>query len=118
DTAIRAAPAHVHDLVDVGVGGAPFGVEQRRGLHDLPRLAEPTLRTVPLKPRLLDRVQAPLGSEAFDRGDLLSDNISRSEHAHLNRTAVHVARARAAHAYAASVLRPRHAEQVAHGPAH
>jgi hypothetical protein len=57
-----------------------------------------------------------LGSQALNRGDLLSDNISRSEHAHLNRTAVHVAGARTAHAYAASVLRPGHAEQVAQDP--
>ena len=65
---------------------------------------------------LLYRVQVAVGSEAFDRGDPLSHDVSRSKHAHLNRTAVHVAGAGAAHAYTASGTSARHAEQVAQDP--
>ena len=71
DPAIGAAPAYVHDLVDVGVGWARLGLQQRRGLHDLPGLAEAALCHVLIEPRLLYRVQATVGSQAFDRGDLL-----------------------------------------------
>src|SRR5512132_1786309 len=43
-------------------------------------------------------------------------HIGRSECAYLHRTAVHVAGTRAADTDAASVLRPRYAEQVAQHP--
>jgi hypothetical protein len=114
--AVGTAPAHVHDLVDVGIRGVPVRAEQRRGLHDLPGLAEAALRHVLVELCLLYGVQPALGSQALDRGDLLSHDIGGSEGADLNRFAVHVAGARATDADSASILGSGHTEQVAQHP--
>ena len=55
---IGAAAAQVagHGIVDVLVRGRRLLGQQRRGGHDLPGLAIPTLRDVQLEPCLLHRV--------------------------------------------------------------
>jgi hypothetical protein len=87
---------------------------------------EKSLRNVCANPagRASDLIHHPIGkatprwtgSQAFDRGDLLSHNVGRSECADLNRFAVHMAGARATHADTASVFRSGYTEQVAQDP--
>src|SRR5271169_6227958 len=65
-----AAQIAVHGLGDLVVGGVRIFCEQRRGRHDLPRLAVAALRDFFCDPGLLQHVQT-VGSEPFDRGDVL-----------------------------------------------
>src|SRR5438093_6573876 len=59
DALVRAAAADVgHRRVDVAVGGMRSFREQRRGGHDLPRLAVAALRHVFLEPRAMRGVRA------------------------------------------------------------
>src|SRR5690242_19723342 len=72
DALIGAAAADIgHRGVDVLVGGLGRLGEQRRGRHDLPRLAITALRHVELGPRLLHRMRC-VGRQALDGDDLVA----------------------------------------------
>src|SRR6267143_7130836 len=74
DAIVGAATAYVaaHGAFDLGVGGALYLGEQRRGAHDLARLAVAALRHVVRDPGLLQQ-PAFLGlADALDGGDSLA----------------------------------------------
>src|SRR2546421_1901333 len=116
DPLIGAAAADVgHRRIDVGVRGMRLLGEQRRGRHDLARLAVAALRHVFRDPRPLHRVRAVLG-QAFDGGDALVGDGGDGQHASAGGRAVQVHRARAALRDAAAELGAREAECVAQHP--
>src|SRR5437016_8951868 len=116
DALVRAAAADVgHRRVDVGVGGMRSFREQRRGGHDLPRLAVAALRHVFLDPRALHGVRAVLG-EAFDRGHPFAGDGGHGQYAGARRDAVQVDGAGAALGDAAAELGAGEPERVAQHP--
>src|SRR5881397_381877 len=116
DALVRAAATDVgHRRVDVGVGGMRILREQRRGGHDLPRLAVAALRHVFLDPRALHRVRAVLG-EPFDRGHTFAGDRGYGQHAGARRDAVQVDGAGAALGDAAAELGASETEGVAQHP--
>src|SRR5436309_7928238 len=116
DPLVRAAAADVgHRRVDVAVGGMRSFREQRRGGHDLPRLAVAALRHVFLDPRALHGVRAVLG-EAFDRGHPFAGDGGHGQYAGARRDAVQVDGAGAALGDAAAELGAGEPERVAQHP--
>src|SRR3989449_8584492 len=116
DALVRAAAADVgHRRVDVGIGGMRSFREQRRGGHDLPRLAVAALRHVFLDPRALHGVRAVLG-EAFDRGHPFAGDGGHGQSAGARRDAVQVDGAGAALGDAAAELGAGEPERVAQHP--
>src|SRR5690348_3511569 len=116
DALVRAAATDVgHRRVDVGVRGMRRFREQRRGRHDLPRLAVAALRHVFLDPGALHGVAA-VGRQPFDRGDRLPGDARNRCGARPHRLAVDVDGARAAQRHAASELGPGEAERVTQYP--
>src|SRR5215469_6182932 len=108
DALVASAPAdvagqRVADLLLVGVRMVP---EERGGLHDHARRAEPALEAMRIPHRLLQRAQPPtrlpfpLHGEPLDRRYLAADGLDRQHQARAHRPAVDDDRARAA----ASVL--------------
>src|SRR2546422_11561966 len=90
DPLVGAAATDVrHRGVDVGVCRVRILREQRRGGHDLPRLAVAALRHVLLDPRALHGVRAVLG-EAFDRGHPFAGDGGHGQYAGARRDAVQV----------------------------
>ena len=73
DALVGAAAADVAAQrgVDVGVGGLGLRGQQRRGRHDLARLAVAALHHVQLGPGPLHRMAA-IGRQPLDGGDLLA----------------------------------------------
>src|SRR5256714_10765766 len=116
DALVRATATDVgHRRVDVGVGGMRRFREQRRGGHDLPRLAVAALRHVFLDPRALHGVRPVLG-EAFDRGDALARDGRHRQHAGAGRDAVQVNGTGAALGDAAAELGTGETERVPQHP--
>src|ERR671924_12 len=116
DALVGAAAADVrHRLVDVRVGRVRLLGEQRRGGHDLPRLAVAALRHVLRDPGPLDRVRAVLG-QAFDGRDALVGDRGDGQHAGAGRDAVQVHGTGAALCNAAAELRAREPECIAQHP--
>src|SRR6266480_6415419 len=116
DALIGAAATDVgHRGVDIGVGGMRILREQRRGSHDLPRLAVAALRHVLLDPRALHGVRAVLG-QAFDRRDALAGDGRHRQHAGAGGDAVQVDGAGAALGDAAAELGTGETEGVAQHP--
>jgi hypothetical protein len=68
-----AAQRSVHGVADLRIGGMRIFVEQRLCRHDLPVLAESTLRDLLVHPRLLERVQLAVRREPFECGDFTLD---------------------------------------------
>src|SRR5262249_29084478 len=123
DAGIRAAAAHVADLVVVGIAElATLRVrvaDLRHGGHDLAGLTIAALRDVVVEPRLLHRMQqrADRRGEAFDRDDLVGvADVADLHRADVDGLSIHEARARLADADAAAVLGAVNAEQVADHP--
>src|SRR2546426_11207508 len=116
DALVGAAATDVgHRRVDVGVGGVRILREQRRGGHDLPRLAVAALRHVFLDPRALHRVRAVLG-QAFDRRHALAGDGGHGQHAGARRDAIQVDGAGAALGDAAAELGAGEPEGVTQHP--
>src|SRR5437879_203525 len=116
DALVRAAATDVgHRRVDVGVGGMGILREQRRGGHDLPRLAVAALRHVFLDPRALHGVRAVPG-EALDRGHPFAGDGGHGQYAGARRDAVQVDGAGAALGDAAAELGAGEPERVAQHP--
>src|SRR6266480_915842 len=116
DALVRAAAADVgHRRVDVGVAGMRSFRQQRRGGHDLPRLAVAALRHVFLDPRALHGVRAVPG-EAFDRGHSFAGDGGHGQYAGARRDAVQVDGAGAALGDAAAELGAGEPERVAQHP--
>src|SRR6266566_3885837 len=116
DALIGAAATDVgHRGVDIGVGGMRILREQRRGSHDLPRLAVAALRHVFLDPRALHGVRAVLG-EAFDRGHPFGGDGGHGQYAGARRDAVQVDGAGAALGDAAAELGAGETEGVTQHP--
>src|ERR1700730_9816692 len=67
-----SAEIAVHRAIDVGIGRFRDSREERRGGHDLPRLAIAALRHVDLLPCDLQRMR-PAGRQSFNRGDRRAD---------------------------------------------
>src|SRR3989442_14403083 len=115
DAIVGAATAYVaaHGAFDFGVGGALYLGEQRRGAHDLARLAVTALRHVVRDPGLLQH-SAFLGvADALDRRDSLASSRAERRRAGSRGLSVHVNGAGAAQRHAATVLGAGHAEVVA-----
>src|SRR5262249_17353853 len=117
DAVIGAAPAEVrlHVLDDLAAAGAAVLLEERRGAHDLARLAVAALRHLLRHPRLLQWVLR-VGREPFDGRDGLPCHVLDLEQAGESGLAVDMDRARAALADAAAVLGAGHAEVLAQDP--
>src|SRR2546421_3225054 len=116
DALVRAAATDVgHRRVDIGVRGMRILREQRRGSHDLPRLAVAALRHVFLDPRALHGVRAVLG-QAFDRSHPFAGDGGHGQHAGARRDAVQVDGAGAALGDAAAELGAGEPERVAQHP--
>src|SRR2546422_5248812 len=116
DALVGAAATDVgHRCVDVGVRGVRILREQRRGGHDLPRLAIAALRHVFLDPRALHRVRAVLG-QAFDRRHALAGDGGHGQHAGARRDAIQVDGAGAALGDAAAELGAGEPEGVTQHP--
>src|SRR5579872_508657 len=78
DARVGAAAADVrHGVVDVGVGRLRVLLEQRRGRHDLARLAVAALRHVVREPRLLHRMALAVARQALDGHDLALELADR-----------------------------------------
>src|SRR3989441_3806938 len=116
DALVGAAATDVgHGRVDIGVRGMRILREQRRGGHDLPRLAVAALRHVLRDPCLLHRVRAVLG-QAFDGGHALAGDGRHGQHAGARRDAVQVDGAGAALGDAAAELGAGEPERVTQHP--
>src|SRR3989441_3249913 len=116
DALVRAAATDVgHRRVDIGVRGMRILREQRRGSHDLPRLAVAALRHVFLDPRALHGVRAVLG-QAFDRRDALAGHGRHRQHTGAGSDAVQVDGAGAALGDAAAELGTGETEGVTQHP--
>src|SRR3989449_5817591 len=116
DALVGAAATDVgHRRVDVGVRGMRILREQRRGGHDLSRLAIAALRYVFLDPRALHRVRAVLG-QAFDRRHALAGDGGHGQHAGARRDAIQVDGAGAALGDAAAELGAGEPEGVTQHP--
>src|SRR5882724_2841368 len=116
DALVGAAATDVgHRRVDVGVRGMRILREQRRGGHDLPRLAVAALRHVFRDPRPLHRVRAVLG-QAFDRRHALAGDGGHGQHAGARRDAIQVDGASAALGDAAPELGAGEPEGVTQHP--
>src|SRR5881296_3846950 len=116
DALVGAAATDVgHGRVDIGVRGMRILREQRRGGHDLPRLAVAALRHVFLDPRALHRVRAVLG-EPFDRGHPFAGDGGHGQYAGARRDAVQVDGAGAALGDAAAELGAGEPERVTQHP--
>src|SRR5688500_20172832 len=78
DAQIGAAPADIaaHRRIDVGIGRRGVAGEERRGGHQLTRLAVAALRHVELEPGPLQRVRG-IGGEAFGGGGPQGANRDR-----------------------------------------
>src|SRR5258708_4255245 len=76
DANICAAAADVsrHRIVDIGIVRMRILRKQRRGRHDLPRLAIAALRDLEIEPRLLNLPAGRRLADGFDRGDLFPDD--------------------------------------------
>src|SRR5712692_6408174 len=117
DARIGAAAAHVraHVVLDLLARRIRFRREQRRGAHQLARLAVAALRHALGEPRALQRVHA-IGREALDRRDRFAlharDRHQAGEHA----LAVDVHHAGAALARAAAELGARDLQLLAQHP--
>ena len=117
DALVGAAAADVgHRLVDVRVGRLGIFFEQRRGRHDLARLAVAALRHVDRRPRLLHRMRA-VGRQALDGDDLVGRlHVADTDRARALHLAVDVHRAGAALRDAAAVLGAGQADLLADDP--
>ena len=106
DVGIGSAAADVaaHQLLDVGVGGTAWFLQQRHAGHDLSRGAIAALVAVMLHERGLHRVQIAGLAEAFDRRDLVLFMHRGKRQAGVHAAAVDVDRARAALAMIAALL--------------
>src|SRR3989442_7374002 len=103
DARIGAAAAHVraHVVLDLLARRARVRREQRRGAHELARLAVAALRDALGEPRALQRVHA-IGREALDRGDRFALHARHRHQAGEHALAVDVHQAGAALARAAA----------------
>src|SRR2546422_6822284 len=116
DPLVGAAAADVrHGGVDVGVAGAPVLGEQRRGGHDLTRLAVAALGHVLGDPGSLHGV-APTWRQPFDRGHALPGGRRDGHHARSYGRAVEMHGAGPALRDATSELRAGETEVVAQHP--
>src|SRR6202047_5235560 len=117
DPWIGAAAADVaaHRAVDLLVAGLRVRLQQRRGGHDLARLAVPALRRAELDPGLLDRVAAVV-RQALDGGDLRQGRHARCDGAGARGPAVEVDGAGAALRHAAAELGALEPQDVAQEP--
>src|SRR5437879_12882618 len=110
DPLVSAAAADVrHGGFDVGVAGAAVLGEQRRGGHDLPRLAVAALGHVLGDPGSLHGV-APAWRQPFDRGHALHGSRRDGQHAGSHGRAVEMHGAGGALGDAAAELRAGGAE--------
>src|SRR5215217_9639730 len=82
DARVRPTAAEVarERLVDVRVRGLGLLRQQRRRAHELPGLAEPTLRHAQLHPGALERM-ASIRRQSLDGGDLASVRATDGRHA-------------------------------------
>src|SRR6266850_940501 len=118
DALVRAAAADVarHRGVDVGVGWLRRRREQRRGGHDLSRLAVAALHDFEVEPRLLQRFALRRLVDRLDGRDGAIADAAYGSDAGSARHAVDVHGAGAAQGDAAAELGARHAEHVAQHP--
>ena len=110
-----AADVAVHRAIDVRVARLRRRRQQRRGRHDLARLAVAALRDVDLLPRDLQRMRA-VRRQPFERRDR---RVRRRRHRRLagaHRAAAQVHRARAALPDAAAELGALQVQDVANHP--
>src|SRR3954454_1634853 len=90
DVVVARAAAEVagERLADLLLARVRVLGQQVRPRHDHPRRAVAALEPVVLPERLLERVQAALGAEAFDGGDLRPVGLHREHRAALHGVAV------------------------------
>src|ERR1043165_8550706 len=107
DAEVGRAPADVagHRLIDLRVGRLGILLEQRRGAHDLARLAVAALRDVELLPRPLHGMR-PIGRQPFYGSNLAAGDGGNGGRAAPGRLAFHVNRAGAAEGLTAAELGP------------
>ena len=113
---VRPAAANVgHCRVDIGVARMWILLEERGRGHDLSRLTITALRDLLGDPRLLYRIRG-VSRQTLDRVNPFTGGSGHRKDARALRDAVDMHRAASALADAASKLRSRQAEQVAHHP--
>src|SRR6266851_2581557 len=110
-----AAEIAVHRLDDLRIARVGVPLQQRRRLHDLPRLAPAALRHLLGDPGPLQRMLAAR-VEPFDRRHLALGRIGQTGLAGAHGLAAQVNRARAAQARAAAEFRAGHLQMLAHDP--
>ena len=100
-------------LADLRLGGGRVRPEKVERRHEHARRAEPTLETVVLTERLLERVELTVLREALDRQDLRAVGLDREHDAGPRGLAIDQNRARAADSVLAADVRTREAEVLA-----
>src|SRR5712691_9070069 len=118
DPDIRTAAADVprHRGVDVAIGRAGLGGEQRRRGHDLAGLAIAALRHLQIDPGLLNFSAGGGCTNGLDRRDALAGDCRDRRDARAHRLAIDMDRASAAQSEAATELRAGHSEHIAKHP--
>src|SRR5262245_6787954 len=118
DAPVGPAAADVagHRIVDVGIGGTRVAREQRRGGHDLARLAVAALHDLAVEPGLLDPGAGRGRTDRLDRGDRGAADAVDGGDAGADGDAVDMHGAGAAQRQAAAELGAGHAEHVAQHP--
>lgn len=117
DAHVRPAAAEIaaHSGINFAVRRAWVFGEQRRGRHNLARLAITALRHVQVDPCFLQRVRA-IGRESFNRGDLLAGNTGEGRLAGAYGFPSDLHRAGPALTDAASVFGSMEVERIPKGP--
>ena len=108
DPVVGAAPAQIacHRLIDLLVSRTRMLLQQRRGRHQLPGLAEPALRHAELDPRLLQWMAA-VRREPLDRDEFGIRGAAYRCHAGADHLPVEMHGAGPAERFAAAVLGAR-----------
>src|SRR5258708_18914455 len=117
DARISAATAEVatHGIIDVGIAGLRYFVEQSECRHQLPALAISTLNDVDFGPRPAQCVDLR-AADALDGHDLAPLHGLDRRYARTHRFAVQVHGAGAAQRFAATILGPHELQLAAQHP--
>src|SRR6516164_6355961 len=116
DIGPAAADIAEHGVVDVGVGRIRIAGDERRGRHDLARLAIAALHYLAVEPRFLNLSASRRCADRLNRRDFRgTDTLDRSD-TRAGGSAVDMYRAGATQRHAAAEFCAGHAEHVAQHP--
>src|SRR6516162_10839811 len=116
DIGTTATDVAGHRVVDIGIRRMRVAGKQRRGGHDLARLAVAALNNLAVEPGLLDLGARCCRADGLDRRDLGSADTVDGGDAGTGGGPVEMHGAGAAERHAAAELRAGHAEHVAQYP--